>query len=474
MKVSVLCAEKINKLFQSSDFLSNIFNRIMDPLVLVTGDGAIGECNQCFEALLVEREELERIVNSTGMLNQFREGVSVIEAMVNNREGREVCLEFYPLWKGSRCTGALGVARLDCISSIYQLMHRFKESKDGYSVEIKFKPKRHLPGPMQSLIGNNVEFVKMLHKAAAASKTDSSVLIFGESGAGKQMVAEAIHRASSRAKEAFVEVNCAAIPESLMESEFFGYDPGAFTSALEKGKTGKFEAAHRGTIFFDEIGELSLNMQSKLLRALQFNEFEKVGGTTVHVDTRFIAATNRDLEEMVSKGEFREDLYYRLNVIPVVVDPLRKRKDDLDVLLDYFITGLQKKYGEKDMNPGADIITLFYHYQWPGNIRELENVLEYGFITADFEGSREIRVNHLPDYLSHYAEEKDFYQGDTKVVLPDPEEVSLSEWKESVEREYIYKVLYECGFNKTEAMRRLQVSRGTFYNRLKKFGWQEE
>jgi transcriptional regulator with GAF, ATPase, and Fis domain len=226
--------------------------------------------------------------------------------------------------------------------------------------------------------------------------SEATVLLLGETGTGKELVAQAIHRNSPRAAGPFVVVNCAALPETLLESDLFGHERGAFTGATHR-KDGRFLLAHHGTLFLDEIGELSLPIQAKILRVLQTREFEPLGGTrTLKVDVRIIAATNRDLEKMVRVGRFRDDLYYRLNVFPLVLPPLKERLDDLPVLADLFL----KKYGEKNrrgvISLAPAVLQAFRQYPWPGNIRELENAIERGVIVCQGD---ELTLEDLPPAL---------------------------------------------------------------------------
>lgn len=299
-----------------------------------------------------------------------------------------------------------------------------------------------------------VAHIKALSERAAQS--DSTILITGESGVGKEVLAQSIHYLSPRANGPFIAINCAALPEMLLESELFGYEEGAFTGARKGGKPGKFELANGGTILLDEIGDIPLTMQAKLLRVLQERALERVGGTrTINVDIRIIAATNQDLKKMVAEGRFRADLFYRLNVIGIHIPPLRERIDDLSRLID--IIG-EKLYREKGITPkviARETMELLMNYHWPGNIRELENVLERSMYLA--EGSV-VRPEHLPSYMF----EKD---------LPN-KRVQIKPLKEAVrqlEKELIEAALAEAGGNKVLASELLGIPRATLYLRLKEF-----
>jgi formate hydrogenlyase transcriptional activator len=235
----------------------------------------------------------------------------------------------------------------------------------------------------EEIVGSSIALQKVLRDIERVAKTDSTVLLTGETGTGKELIAHAIHRRSPRTSRALVKVNCAALPAELIASELFGHEKGAFTGALQQ-RIGRFEAANGGTIFLDEIGELSSEMQISLLRVLQEKEFERVGGNkTIQTDVRVITATNRNLEKEVADGRFRMDLYYRLNVFPVHLPPLRERTDDIPILVDYFASRLATRMGKRIRQVEKATLDMMQHYAWPGNIRELQNVIERGVILAD-------------------------------------------------------------------------------------------
>jgi formate hydrogenlyase transcriptional activator len=232
------------------------------------------------------------------------------------------------------------------------------------------------------MVGAGAAFQSILKSVQIVAATDATVLILGETGTGKELVARAIHELSGRSKASFVKVNCAAIPASLLESELFGHEKGSFTGAVAQ-KIGRFELAHRGTLFLDEIGELPLELQPKLLRAIQDQEFERVGGThTIRTDVRFVAATNRDLKAMVDENRFRADLYYRLHVFPLNVPPLRERREDIPLLTRYFVQKHAQRMGRKIERIPTQALEALTNYDWPGNIRELQNVIERSVILS--------------------------------------------------------------------------------------------
>lgn len=289
---------------------------------------------------------------------------------------------------------------------------------------------------------------KLVHDVAV---TTANVLIYGESGTGKELVARIIHLLSPRSRAGFVPLNCAAIPENLLESELFGHEKGAFTGAVQ-ARQGKFELAKGGTIFLDEIGEMPLPLQAKLLRVLQERIFERVGGTReIKADVRVIAATNRNLQDEVAQRRFREDLYYRLNVFPLQLPPLRERTDTLPVLTNYFLQRFSRQIGKKLKGVEPEVLAAMKVYPWPGNIRELQNVMERAVILAqDF-----VRLGNLPDQMLHCNVQE---RRESKDVL------------KSVEKEMIVKALRRHGENRRLAATELGISRRTLQYKLKEFG----
>jgi len=292
----------------------------------------------------------------------------------------------------------------------------------------------------------------MARKAAASNTT---VLIQGETGVGKEIFAHAIHSASSRKDKPFIKVNCAAIPHDLLESELFGYEEGAFTGARKKGKPGKFELAHEGSIFLDEIGDMPLPMQAKLLRVIQEKELERIGGvSTIAVDVRIIAATNQNLEELVKTGRFRSDLYYRLNVIPVVIPPLRQRKEDIPEFIEFALQKMAQQTGHKPVF-SEEAMEALCNYHWPGNVRELFNVVER--IVSLHEGEV-IEKRDLPAAI----------RGKRPRQMT-RKNLSLKEYLEEAEKEAITIAMQEAKGNKNLAAQILGIHRITLYEKLKKY-----
>lgn len=306
------------------------------------------------------------------------------------------------------------------------------------------------------ITGGNIEIKKIFETIRAVRDTCSSVLVNGETGTGKELIAKALHLTSRKKDKPFVAVNCAAIPRELMESELFGYEKGAFTSAVSR-RVGRFEQAAGGTIFLDEIGELELSLQAKLLRVLQEREVERLGSNRrIKVDFRLVSSTNRDLEKEVEAGTFRKDLFYRINVVQINVPPLRNRKDDIPSLVDIFLKEFCERE-KKQVSVPEDIMKLLIEYQWPGNIRQLKNMVERAVVLAK---SGEVSREDLPgDILLPPQSEK------KPVLVPkaNPQPQTLRE----LESNAVLNALDECRGNKSKAAKMLGISRKTFYKRLK-------
>jgi two-component system, NtrC family, response regulator AtoC len=305
------------------------------------------------------------------------------------------------------------------------------------------------------IIGRTSAIKEVLRTVQKVASTDSSVLISGETGVGKELVARALHLASLRRERPFVKVNCAAIPDPLLESDLFGHEKGAFTGAIST-KPGRFELANGGTIFLDEIGELPLNLQAKLLTFIQDKAFERVGGVkTIRVDTRIVAATNKDLAEACRNGAFRPDLFYRLNVVPVLVPPLRERREDIAPLAEYFKTRLEMKY-QRAMGIPEEVLRSFLAYDWPGNIRELENVVERMFVLS--EGAA-LNTDWLP------LEMRSGTASTTSSTLRSCAEAAAR----GTEKEMIVRALNTNNQNRTRAAKMLGISRRTLQNKINEF-----
>ncbi|KLU58927.1 transcriptional regulatory protein ZraR [Peptococcaceae bacterium CEB3] len=452
--------EQLSEMKRLKGELDAILNSVQEAIEFATNDGTIRFVNPSFSRV-------------TGVSSKERIGQNIFEASPNGALARalrthepifahrsrvggsdvEVVSNASPIVVDGRLEGAVVV--FQPLTDIYKLMEQLQASNQVID-ELKTRINQITTSmyTFDDILGSHPEFEKALDLAAKAAKSDSTVLISGESGTGKELFAHAIHAASQRRDKPFVKVNCAAIPETLLESEFFGHEKGAFTGAL-KTKLGKMELANGGTIFLDEIGDMNLHLQAKLLRVLQDMEFERVGGTqTIRVDVRIIAATNRMLKEMVKKGDFREDLYYRLNVVELRLPPLRKHKDDIPAYVHSLVLKFNRKFGKRVSGLTAQAEQLLLNYDWPGNVRELQNVIERAMVTVEEDI---ITRKHLLNMVEPPAAGESVPLGE---LMP----------LEEMEKRMVRLAVQRYGDSvegKKRAAQTLNISLATLYNKLK-------
>ena len=325
-----------------------------------------------------------------------------------------------------------------------------KRALEKRTLEIENKALRKDLTKKYRLLVNSPKMELLREQIKMAAQSNSRVLIMGESGSGKELVARLLHENSKSAGKLFIEVNCAAIPQELIESELFGHEKGSFTGAFES-KKGKFELADEGTLFLDEVGDMSLSAQAKVLRVIETQEFQRVGGSkNIKVDVRIISATNKDLKEEVKKGNFREDLLYRLNVIPILVPPLRERKEDIPLLVDYFLDSFAGEYGKKSKKISPEALKMIEAYDWPGNIRELRNVIERLVIMTP---SDTITAKNL---LIVEQSRQDYFSYKT-----------MKEARDAFEEDFITKRLEENNWNISKTAEDLQLDRSHLYRKIK-------
>ncbi|MFZ5647106.1 MAG: sigma-54 interaction domain-containing protein [Bacillota bacterium] len=443
--------------------LPNIFDALHEGVLIIDSAGTIVYVNHAYSNIVgvpggkIIGRKMDDVEPASSCLKVLKGHPPIVnQKILIESIGLEVLANITPFHVNGRLEGVVSIFR-----NIYEtinLSNELQRMRDiaQYLCE-ELKSENRLPDPFNILVGNNSYFRKALVLASTASPTDATVMIRGESGSGKEILAQAIQKSSIRKDYPFVKVNCASIPESLLESELFGYDEGAFTGAKKGGKRGKFELAHRGTIFLDEVGDMSPAMQAKLLRVLQEKEIEKVGGSgTIRVDVRVISATNKDLETMVLKKQFREDLYYRLNVIPIFLPPLRKRKDDIPILVEHFLRQFCREHNKEKVIVSSGVMNILTGHDWPGNIRELKNAIEHAVILCS--GSM-ITTGHLPNYLK---------KTQLNINNPDWQKEKLPELVEQLEKEVIARVVKKYR-NKSNAIKALGISRRTFYMKVKKY-----
>ena len=340
--------------------------------------------------------------------------------------------------------------------SIDRVLVVIRKAIDHRRLRLENEQLRETSGSMPEIVGDSVPMKALRQQLKLMAPTNGRVLIFGESGTGKELIAHALHALSPRATKPFVEVNCAAIPDDAIESELFGHMKGSFTAAHDR-KVGKFQKADSGTLFLDEVGDMSLRTQAKVLRALEEQRFEPVGAHEyVQVDVRVVAATAKNLEEEIDKGNFREALFYRLNVIPFHVPPLRERREDIPALAEHFLTEFTRSYGRKPKELTPQALELLQGYHWPGNVRELRNLIER---TVILHPQAKIDARHIPLQARKPAAEKTSERYG-----------SLQEVREAAEREYILKKLEDAGGNVSRAAELLGLERSNLYRKMRSLG----
>ena len=372
-------------------------------------------------------------------------------------KGQDMVVQRIPIKLDGKLLAVYGQVMFKDVRDVQTLARKlnFLESKLEF-YEKELESLRSSKYTINNVVGKSEKIVELKNLALKAARTNAPVLLMGESGTGKELFAHAIHHASERRLHPFIRLNCAAIPKDLLEAELFGYEPGAFTGAGSKGKPGKFELAHQGTIFLDEISDLPLEMQPKLLRVLEEKEMERLGGTRItKCDFRLITATNENLEKSVEQGRFRKDLYYRLNVIPIQIPPLRERKEDIPIIAEHLVESLNRELGTLVMKISTEVLNIFKNYDWPGNVREMANILER--IIYITEGDT-IHVHHLPFFLQSMRKES------TKL-----QPTLLKHLREDMEKEALLHAIRISNDNKNKAARLLGIHRTALYKKMKKF-----
>jgi PAS domain S-box-containing protein len=399
------------------------------------------------------------------LLKTLEDGNSVHHRQHQAREDLVVLINSKPVYLKDKIIGAV-VSETDITSQIKLNNELQHATEKVFHLEKEVDKLKPTSDPFKLIRGNSKTLKQTLHITKKAATTDTNILIQGESGVGKELFAKAVHTLREGDSAPFVAINCGAIPAALFESEIFGYVRGAFSGADQKGKKGKVELAKNGTLFLDEIGEMPLDMQVKILRLLQEKRFYPVGGTKeIDIDFRVIAATNRNLKELIREGKFREDLYYRLNVVSLEIPPLRKRPEDIIELTHYFLYEISIKYNRPIHGISQEVMQALLQHDWPGNIREFKNVVERLVVFSD-EG--EIKKEDLPFEIEGME-----LANVRKVPIPiinEHDNRSLSERLQTFEKEIIRKELEKENGNKLACAKNLQVTRATLYNRMKKLG----
>ncbi|MEN6438255.1 MAG: sigma 54-interacting transcriptional regulator [Syntrophobacter sp.] len=453
--------------------IENILEASHDGLFITDGLGNILLVNTAWERICGIPRAFVLGKNAQDLVNQKYYTESSVMAAIRARGKTSIMLEMtrgekvgqkilataIPIWSESGEIKRVVANIRDITEILYlkDLLEKTRQLNELYAAELAQMRLQQITKDCD-IIARSPGTKRVLEMAAQVAKVDSTVLVTGESGAGKEIVANAIHRLGQRSEGPFIKINCSAIPETLLESELFGYESGAFTGARRQGKPGMFEMAKKGTLFLDEIGDISSSLQVKLLRALQDHEIIRVGGLKpIAVDARIITATNKNLQELVRTGAFRDDLYYRLNVVAIEIPPLRERKEDIPLLTLHFLEKINRKYQfRKKVNP--EVIDNFLLYCWPGNIRELENVIERMLVMTEDE---EIRVRHLPHYLK-----KQVITGGERVVFH--ENIPFKKAMERAERQLLEQALKKHESTRKVA-RALRINQSTVVRKIKKY-----
>jgi PAS domain S-box-containing protein len=440
--------------------------------VVVDHNGKIIFMNENYARILgIDRQtaigkSVEDVIPNTRLhvvIQSGREEIGEIMNFFDHSIGKEITLvcNRIPIWKNGQLIGAIGnttIKDIDIITNLYEEIKAIK--RENLQFRAKLNTLQSNLNPFGNMVGSSRAFLELKQSLLDYADSNLAILLTGETGVGKELVAKAVHNLSKRSLNNYVKINCAAIPASLLESELFGYAAGAFTGAARGGKIGKFELAHNGTLLLDEIGEMSMDLQSKLLRVLQEGEVEPVGSIrTKKVNVRLLCCTNQNLEQLVEKGSFREDFYYRINSVEIKIPPLRERLEDLEPLFKYFIQRINKENNYHILDIEDNVIRRFTSYSWPGNIRELEHVIERAAVMCRGGIFKEEHFDFFWDRMN-------------KLKIPpagNEKQDNLKQQIRDTEKQAIIDVLRKTNGNKTQAAKLLNIDRSRLYDRLHKY-----
>ncbi len=463
------------------NYWKRIINTMNDGLMLIGPDGNIIMVNQSFERLtgytseeiigrhctILECDACERVIQDDGkslcaLFQPGKKDIKRCHCLIRKKDGELLsALKNASVLKDDDGT-AVGV--VETIADLSEL-HKLEEEVDRLTRQIDYGEGFH------GIIGKSTVMQKVFNLLEKSAKSDAPVIIYGESGSGKELAAQAIHELGPRRKAPFIQFNCAALNESLIESELFGHAKGAFTGAY-RHHMGRFEAANSGDIFLDEIGDVPPSIQVKLLRVLEAQQIERVGDhSPIAVDVRIIMATNQNLEALVGEKKFREDLFFRINVIPIYLPPLRERKEDIPLLVSAFIDTICNKTGKRITGLSKTAMQLFMEYSWPGNVRELKSALDYAFIVTE---GRIIQPDDLPvnlrEAVASHAPTTVMNGGSAAAGAGWPVKSLVDAGREPAEKVALISALRQTGGNQTQAARLLGINRVTVWNRMRKYG----
>lgn len=493
--------QKIGELQEQNQSLDRIvrmyevcFDTAYEGITVVDEHGIIQLFNNSYSRFVRMRKDDVIGRHCTEVIDNTRLPV-VLETGIPERsnavllQGQEMVAHVIPIWKNSKVIGAIGMLVFEGVSELSKAFDKLQILKETTNKQFALELPKKVEEKMtfDKIIGVSSSIGEVKKIARRAAKTMATVLIIGESGVGKELFTKSIHHLSPVKNGPLISINCAAIPEELLESELFGYDQGAFTGARKGGKPGKFELAHNGTLFLDEIGDMSLPLQAKLLRVLQEQKFERVGGISeVNVNVRIIAATNQPLEKLVEEGGFRKDLYYRLNIVPLLIPPLKERKEDIPVLVSHLLETAYKKHQLAPITLSREVMEKFIEYEWPGNVREMANMLESLVVLTD---ENQITLQNLPTYITCHLIDNDLKLSsetahptipsiNTNLYNQNQEPKSASainllvhqkEVNEELEYELITSTLQRVDGNKSKAAKILGIHRTTLYKKMAKY-----
>lgn len=459
------------KFFKSKefyDFCDAVLGKLPVAIDVIDKDGTFIYINKAFLDFLgkTEDEMVGRLIYEVEPTSRFMETLESGQAEIAWKHtfsnGRDALVSRIPIFDDDgQVSGGFGMVLFEDIATMQEVMDRFrvldKELRLYKNTIARLNSAKYT---LANIIGKSKATIDCKNKVKKIARVNLNVLILGESGVGKELYAHSIHNESNRDDQPFVGINCSAIPENLIEAELFGYEEGAFTGAKKGGHIGKFQLANGGTIFLDEIGEMPLHMQAKLLRVLQEREVQPIGSKTpVKIDVRVICATHRNIEEMVEKGEFREDLYYRLNVLTLEIPPLRERKDDIQSLVEKFLSEFYKETGIYRRMP-ENCIRILENHNWPGNVRELKNIVDKVSVNAE---NVDITEDDFPAYMLKKV-------GKTNNIVANiTQDTGLKEILDSVEKEVILRALQECNYNKSEVAKKLNIPRASLYRKIEEY-----
>lgn len=457
--------DTINDYYVDKDLLNTIFDTVDECVVVVDERGIITMMSSGYKEFIgcksPEGRHVTEVIQNTKLHIVAKTGDKEV-GEIQEVNGHKMISMRVPIVKDGRVVGAIGKVMFKDLSNFKTLSNKLNNlEKELEYYRNELSTDRKAIYTFNNIIGRSDKSIEVMSLAKRAAKTDSNVLITGESGTGKELFAHSIHNASRRCLKPFVKINCGAIPAELFESEMFGYEEGAFTGAKRTGKKGKFESANGGTILLDEIGDMPMNMQVKLLRVIQEKELVRVGGNDViNVDVRVIASTNKSLEQLIKDGKFREDLYYRLDVMHLKLPPLRERVEDIEELSNELRIKICKKYGIYSEGISREAIDYLKSYSWPGNIRQLENVIERAINLLDADLS--IMPKHLPEKIIK-----------NKIKKYSLENNYLKDIVETIEKDLIMECLNKTAGNKNETAKILGLSRAGLYKKINRYNLRE-